>query len=60
MFSSMHVQLSLAQVASSRLVDAKGRVSFLSAACQPHFVPFVLPTSSDAAVLAFAENSLEE
>ncbi|GAA5917648.1 hypothetical protein JCM6882_003421, partial [Rhodosporidiobolus microsporus] len=26
----------------------------------PHFVPFVLPTSSDAAVLAFAENSLEE
>ncbi|GAA5904013.1 hypothetical protein JCM6882_003800 [Rhodosporidiobolus microsporus] len=39
MFSSIHVQLYLAQVASSRLVDAEGRVSFLSSACQPHFLP---------------------
>ncbi|GAA5903996.1 hypothetical protein JCM6882_003796 [Rhodosporidiobolus microsporus] len=60
MFSSIHVQLSLAQVASSRLVDAEGRVSFLSAACQPHFLPFVLPTSGDPAVLTIAENSFEK
>ncbi|GAA5904017.1 hypothetical protein JCM6882_003801 [Rhodosporidiobolus microsporus] len=60
MFSSIHVQLSLAQVASSRLVDAEGRVSFLAVACQPHFLPFALPTSTDPAVRAFAGDSFEE
>ncbi|GAA5820529.1 hypothetical protein JCM11251_003032 [Rhodosporidiobolus azoricus] len=60
MFSSLPFEFSLASMVSSRVILPDGRVSYLSAVCQPHFLPFALPTSGVLEVGCLVKESFEE